>query len=622
MRSVFFLIPGVALLSTGLQAAEWVPINNNNFSTYLQTNQQGIVSGKESQFRLDKKIVLSNGAIKNRYTQYYKGIPIFASRLSRTEGADEQWWGAFLADIEQDVAQVSPTFTSQEAIQLAKKAKFINQPTDSENATLYVMLDKNNSKAQLVYVVHFMVRKENPERPYFIIDALNKKIIKQWNGLTTRDAQGPGGNEKTGSYYYGRDFSPLQVSTACEMKTDNVETFNLNGRTSGEVLFKFTCPENTFKAINGAYSPLNDAHYFGSLVFDMYKNWYNISPLTSKLKLRVHYGQSYENAFWDGQQMTFGDGGRSLYPLTSLDVVAHEVSHGVTEQNSNLIYQYQSGAINEAFSDMAGEVAEYYMQHELGKENDWMIGASIMKGPANLAMRYFDSPSKDGQSIENARDYNDSLDVHYTSGVYNKAFYTLATKSNWGIKKAFEVFLVANQVYWTADATYDSAACGVVKAAKDLNYETSDVISSFTKVGVNGDCLTPNPDPNPNPDPDPNPNPDPQEIELKNGQIVSPLSLNANQERRFMIKVPSIRTYPYTYKYLIIRLFNDKGNTKDLGELFVRYDVEGVSKEVSLKQLANKDELFYMQLPTAGYYHILIKGKKQGVVSLQAYYGN
>lgn len=300
-----------------------------------------------------------------------------------------------------------------------------------------------------------------------------------WNGLAARDAQGPGGNEKTGAYYYGRDFSFLPVSSACEMKTDNVETYNLNGKTTGEVLFKFTCPENTYKAINGAYSPLNDAHYFGNIVFEMYKSWYNISPLKTKLKLRVHYGQNYENAFWDGQQMTFGDGGRLLYPLTSLDVVAHEVSHGVTEQNSNLIYQYQSGGINEAFSDMAGEVAEYYMQHQMGKENDWLVGASIMKGSSNNAMRYFEHPSKDGQSIEHARDYNDSIDVHYTSGVYNKAFYTLATKNNWGIKKAFEVFLVANQVYWTADATYDSAACGVVKAADDLNYEVSDVISSF-----------------------------------------------------------------------------------------------------------------------------------------------
>ncbi|MFJ1269242.1 M4 family metallopeptidase [Legionella lytica] len=614
MKRVICLISGV-IASYGLHAAEWEVLNSINFNAYTHQTQNGFIVEKDSIFKLDKKIDLSNGVIKNKFTQYYKGVPVFASQLSSTGDNNDDWSGRFLANIEKDLPDTQPTITAREAISLARKAHASHNPTDSEQADLFVMLDKQTNKAKLVYRVSFMIRDEHPQRPHFIINAKTPQIIEQWDGLTTRDAQGPGGNEKTGSYYYGRDFSPLSVSDACEMKTDKVETYNLNGQTSGEVLFKFACPENTYKSVNGAYSPLNDAHYFGNIVFDMYKTWFNISPLKTKLKLRVHYGQSYENAFWDGQQMTFGDGGRSLYPLTSLDVVAHEVSHGVTEQNSNLNYQYQSGAINEAFSDMAGEVAEYYMQHQQGKENDWMVGASIMKGGATTAMRYFDRPSKDGMSIEHARDYNNSLNVHYTSGVYNKAFYTLATKDNWGIKKAFEVFLVANQVYWTPDATYDSAACGVVKAAHDLNYETTDVVSSFNVVGVNGNCI-------PTPNPDPNPQPAPTEIELKNGQIVDGLTMAPNLEKRFKIKVPVLRTYPYTYKYFIVRLFNDAGDTKRLGELFVRYDFEGVVKETALKKVANNDELFYIVLPSAGYYHILVKGKQTGVLSLQAYYGN
>ncbi|RUR04607.1 M4 family metallopeptidase [Legionella sp. km772] len=594
MRRVIFLASSV-LFSSGIGAAQWQAIDSNNFTTYLQPEKGGFKLGDKNQFKLEKKIVLSNGVIKNKFVQYYQGIPVFSSQLSSTGLNNENVWGRFLAEVEQDLPNIKPTLSAQDAISLAKRAKTIKASTGGEQANLYVIYDKATKQAKLIYLVSFMLYEANPKRPYFIIDAHSQKIIDQWDGLTTRDAQGPGGNAKTGAYYYGRDFSPLQVSDSCEMKTDRVETYNLNGRTSGEVLFKFTCPENTYKAINGAYSPLNDAHYFGNIVFEMYKNWYNISPLTTKLKLRVHYGQNYENAFWDGQQMTFGDGGNSLYPLTSLDVVAHEVSHGVTEQNSNLNYQYQSGAINEAFSDMAGEVAEYYMQHQLGKENDWMVGASILKGGVNNAMRYFDRPSKDGRSIESAKDYNDSLDVHYTSGVYNKAFYTLATKNNWGIRKAFEVFLVANQVYWTADASFDSAACGVVKAANDLNYETNDVIASFNAVSVNGNCINP----------DPNPDPDPKEIELKNGQIISPLAITPNSERRFMIKVPSLPSYPYTYKYLIVRLFNDAGTTKNISELFVRYDNESIVKQ-TLVRTVGKEEFFYLQLPSAGYYHLLI----------------
>ena len=120
----------------------------------------------------------------------------------------------------------------------------------------------------------------------------------------------------------------------------------MDGKQTGEKLFKFACPVNNHKQINGAYSPLNDAHYFGGLVFNMYQEYFNIAPLKTKLKMRVHFGQQFENAFWDGQQMTFGDGANRMYPLTSLDVVAHEVGHGVTEQNSGLIYKQQSGGIN------------------------------------------------------------------------------------------------------------------------------------------------------------------------------------------------------------------------------------------------------------------------------------
>ena len=107
----------------------------------------------------------------------------------------------------------------------------------------------------------------------------------------------------------------------------------------------------------------------------MYNDWVGTAPLTFQLKMRVHYGNNYENAFWDGSAMTFGDGQNTFYPLVSLDVSAHEVSHGFTEQNSGLIYSGKSGGLNEAFSDMAGEAAEFYMKGS----NDWLVGQEILK---------------------------------------------------------------------------------------------------------------------------------------------------------------------------------------------------------------------------------------------------
>jgi pseudolysin/vibriolysin len=176
--------------------------------------------------------------------------------------------------------------------------------------------------------------------------------------------------------------------------------------------------------------------------------------------------------------MSFGDGATTFHPLVSLDVSAHEVSHGVTEQNSGLVYSGQSGGMNEAFSDMAGEAAENFMHGS----NDWMVGAEIFK--ANGALRYMDSPTNDGSSIDHASDMTSNMDVHYSSGVYNHAFYNLATTNGWTVQSAFGVMLRANQLYWTSGSSFNAGACGVESAASDLGLSAADVTAAFADVGV------------------------------------------------------------------------------------------------------------------------------------------
>ena len=178
---------------------------------------------------------------------------------------------------------------------------------------------------------------KSPSRPYLIIDANTGEVLLSYDNLQNANATGPGGNLKTGKYLYGTDFDSLDVSQSgntCSMNNANVRTINLNGGTSGSSAYSFTCPENTFKEINGAYSPLNDAHFFGNVIFNMYNDWLGTAPLSFQLQMRVHYSSNYENAFWDGSAMTFGDGQNTFYPLVSLDVSAHEVSHGFTEQKA------------------------------------------------------------------------------------------------------------------------------------------------------------------------------------------------------------------------------------------------------------------------------------------------
>lgn len=92
--------------------------------------------------------------------------------------------------------------------------------------------------------------------------------------------------------------------------------------------------------------------------------------------------------------------------------------------------------------------------------------------------------------MNHASQYYSGIDVHHSSGVFNRAFYLLANKSGWNVRKGFEVFAVANQLYWTPNSTFDQGGCGVVKAAQDLNYNTADVVAAFNTVGVNASCGT------------------------------------------------------------------------------------------------------------------------------------
>ena len=434
-----------------------------------------------------KEFTSNNGEVTRRYQQTYQGIPVIGDTVSLTfnNGMLKKAHGAAVYNIDEDLADVSAKLTKKDAILKGSKtgiaAKSVGLKKHNEQSRLAIWVDDQN-KAHLVYEVSYVTYGKSPSRPYQIIDANTGEVLLSYDNLQHANATGPGGNLKTGKYIYGTDFDSLDVSQSgntCTMNNANVRTINLNGGTSGSSAHSFTCPENTVKEINGAYSPLNDAHFFGNVIFNMYNDWVGTAPLSFQLQMRVHYSSNYENAFWDGSAMTFGDGLNTFYPLVSLDVSAHEVSHGFTEQNSGLIYNGKPGGLNEAFSDMAGEAAEFYMKGS----NDWLVGKDIFKG--NGALRYMNNPTQDGRSIDNQSNYYSGMDVHYSSGVYNKAFYNLATTPGWDTQKAFIVMARANQLYWSAGVGWDLAGNGVMDAACDLNYDPNDVKAALAAVGVN-----------------------------------------------------------------------------------------------------------------------------------------
>ncbi|WP_312157553.1 M4 family metallopeptidase [Pantoea piersonii] len=187
-----------------------------------------------------------------------------------------------------------------------------------------------------------------------------------------------------------------------------------------------------------------EAWYYLGVTYDFFWQAYQRNSLDNQgLKLlgTVHYGKAYQNAFWNGQQMVFGDGDGEIFNrfTIAIDVVAHELTHGVTETEAGLIYFEQAGALNESLSDVFGSLVKQYHLKQSADSADWIIGegllASGIKGRGLRSMAEpgtaYDDPmlGKDPQPAHMdhyVQTREDNGGVHLNSGIPNRAFYLAA----------------------------------------------------------------------------------------------------------------------------------------------------------------------------------------------------
>lgn len=251
---------------------------------------------------------------------------------------------------------------------------------------------------------------------------------------------------------------------------------------------------------------VKNAYDFAGNVRDYFRQKYqrkSIDNANMDLILNVHYGEKYQNAFWDGDEMTFGDGDGQIFTdfSKSLDVVAHELTHGVTQWEANLVYEGQSGALNEHFSDVFGTVITQHVEKQTANSADWLIGDEIM-GP-QLRGEALRSMSEPGTAFDNdlmgkdsqpshMKDYytgpEDNHGVHTNSGILNKAFYLAAREI--GTEKAGLVWYGALQKLWPT-AQFNDAVKVIVGSATELTNKNEvpkgapqKIRAAFKEVGL------------------------------------------------------------------------------------------------------------------------------------------
>ncbi len=506
---IFFIITlafiACGFMATSSWAAKKIEFYSTNAKSFIgELNQKeiresaamGPIFGlsQDEEFILLRQRTDFNQVTHYRYQQVYNGIPVWGTQTIISRGPSNQvvrLHGTMALDISKDIKHIPSSLDPKGALKKMKeKHKKQNIGAKwhfgNEKYGLYIYVD-TKEKANLCYVVSFFADTEygSPSQYIHFIEVTTGNVLHSFDTLKYQ-CTGPGGNLKVGYYYYGVDYPPFgctEIDGICYTVTEDVKTIDLKGGTSGDAA-SFPCYENICKPINGAYCPVNDAQFFGQVAFDVYRDWYGVPILPFQLILKCHYGLNYENVFWDGSSITFGDGYTTFYPLVCLDIIVHEASHGFTEYHSDLIYSGESGGINESFSDQAGEGAKYYMRGT----NDFMTGYDIFKDPDG-ALRYLYDPPLDGRSIDHVDDYYPGMDVHYSSGIFNKAFYLIATTSaEWGTQKAFNIFVKANMDYWTPNTNFQQGAEGAQDAAADYGYSCQDVADAFAIVGIPLTC--------------------------------------------------------------------------------------------------------------------------------------
>ncbi|MEU6908222.1 M4 family metallopeptidase [Streptomyces coeruleorubidus] len=524
-----------ALLTTGLTSGSSVAADSASKPTLaaapvlltaparaaLIKEQQADATGTADEIGLgdQEKLVVkdvvkdADGTVHTRYERTYAGLPVLGGDLVVHESKSGETKGVTRATkAALKVASLKPAVPAakaeKQAVTLAKAAG--SEKTEA-NSTPRKVIWAADGRPALAYetVVGGLQEDGTPNELHVITNAATGKKLYEYQGIET----GTGNTTYSGKVTIGTTKSGSSY-TLTDGTRGGHKTYNLGRGTSGTGTL-FSGSDDVW----GTGNPSNletaaaDAHYGAQVTWDFYKNTFGRSGIRNDGKAaysRVHYGNNYVNAFWSDSCfcMTYGDGSGNTHPLTSLDVAAHEMSHGLTSATAGLNYSGESGGLNEATSDIFGAGAEFFAGNS-SDAGDYLIGEEIDINGDGSPLRYMDKPSKDGDSADAWSAGLGGLDVHYSSGPANHFFYLLSegsgtktingvtynsptsngsTVTGIGRTKALQIWYKALTTYMTSTTKYAGARTATLSAASALygasSAEYKAVASAWSAVNV------------------------------------------------------------------------------------------------------------------------------------------
>ena len=475
------------------------------------------------------------GMVHQKFNQLYQGIPVeHASYTVHSKGGTVE---SISGDFERIAnLNITPSLSEKSALSRAMASVGARlykwQTTDADAAAykptgqLVIVRDSRTENGPQVLAWKFNMYAAQPvSRAYVYVDAHTGDVVLKDNII--KHAGTPATATFATAYSGTRSLADETATGGYHLREytrgNGIETYNARKGSSYTAAVDFTDADNSWTEYNNANfdNVAGDAHVGAQATYDYWKNVHNRNSYDNagaKIKSYVHFddtpgdGKGFENAYWDGTEMTYGDGASTFKPLTALDVCGHEIGHAVCENTANLTYANESGAMNEGFSDIWGASVEAFgvAKYGLTGKSTYLIGEEIMK--TGGALRSMSSPNTYGQPAYYKGTYwaattsapsnaNDQGGVHTNSGVLNYWYYLISngktgtneksqsfSVSGLGLDAAAKIAFRAESVYLTASSNYASARTYTIKAAQDLygvgSTQEQSVTNAWYAVGI------------------------------------------------------------------------------------------------------------------------------------------